>query len=79
MHKSMTLAPQAQKLTRIETMLEKIYDTLQDIREENEQSWFTPEIQMQVKQAQHEVKQGQSKTFDSAEDLIADLHSYVQN
>ncbi|GAB5491999.1 MAG: hypothetical protein Phog2KO_22140 [Phototrophicaceae bacterium] len=71
----MTHLPSAQTLSRIETMLEQIYDTLQDIREETEQSWFTPEIQMEVKQAQDEAEHGDYTEFTNAPSLIAHLHS----
>lgn len=75
MQKTMIHLPSAQTLTHIETMLEQIYDTLQDIREETEQNWFTPEIQVEVKQAQAEARRGEYTEFNNSASLIAHLHS----
>lgn len=67
-----------EKLSQLATLLEQASFLVRDIVQTNDQAWFwTDEVQTEIKQAQKEIKQGDTKSFDSVEDLIADLQAHV--
>jgi hypothetical protein len=77
MNETLSISPSEKILSRLETLIEQLYDLVQALRDDEEsQAWFwTAEVQAEIKKSEKDLKQGNFAAFDTSDEMIAHFDS----